>query len=645
MPNFGSRTREGTNRVPGQVKGRNMRKSLVTRILGLVVLYCAVFFVLIMLQFSHKGNFTLSTGEMIIKGRYLQAPANSPLYAAESSESGWQQISGGVKVFYGGIEINLTEGSEKGMVLTGLSGVLSPVNPDYMLIDEGMARFGLPGGTTLAFNSLETARGAELQISAEFAEDVFEIAIPIVNRRSSLIHENDQLGILYNGDRYFFGNSSWELENSKLVLSRDDSLISYRSRNVESVFDPSVYITAQSRDYENVLANWRDSSYAYWNRNASLLQNEDDIIAYLSESFRHNQFSAALTAIPRNFVNSSIHSFRSSGFVGGMTAAYSSIIAAEREKINRITNLTRGRSPDILMEEHVLDFLLTRSNSTLANEILEFIRDTEPETLDLDHCPGLLEIHSDFRRWRPAEVNFTEQFTEQILLLISENIHHDSGNDHVFVSHNESGVIENNPGFNLRLGKALLAWAEESRNTEWAEISRSLILSALAGGGVGAGNIYATLNLGDYYPKAVSLTDDGLWVWTVTPYARASYNAEGNLNISVSFPVNMAHYIIISGVRPFVKIQVHGTDWRTDSQFERYDSSGWVYYQQDQILIVKLRHRTMVENIGIFYRVDQPAPAPTPVPAPAPAPTPAPVIENNTNTGTGANNGGLTFGP
>jgi len=603
-----------------------MRKTLATRILGLTVLYCAVFFILVMLQFSYKGNFTLLTGEMTIRGRYPQTSTQAPLYAAEGDESLWRQITGGVKVFYAGLEINLTEGSGNGMILTDLSGVLSSTNPDYMLIDEGKARFGLPGGTTIAFNSLETQRGPELQIRAEFADDITEIAIPIVNRRSSLIRENEQLGILYNGVRYFFGNSSWELENSKLVLSRDDSLITYRSRSGEDIFDPSNFITAQSGDYENILASWWDSSYTYWNQNASRLQNENDIIAYLSEALRRNQFPAASGAIPRNFVNSSTHGFRSSVFVGGMTAAFRLFTAAEQEKLNRITNLTRERSPDILMEEHVLDFLLTRSNSALANEVLDYVRSIEPDTLKIDHCSGLLELYADFRRWRPAEVNLVDLFTEQILFLISENIIRDSENDHVFVSHNESGETANNPvfnlSFNLRLGKSLLAWAEDAKNTEWAGIGRSLVLSALTGAGAGNGNLYSMLNPGDYYPKAAWLSDNGLWAWTVSPSARASYNAEGNLNVSVSFPVNIAHYVIIRGVRPFVKIQIHGMDWRTDSQFERYDSSGWVYYQQEQILILKVRHRTTVENIGIFYRVEQPAPPP-------PAPTPVPAPENN----------------
>jgi hypothetical protein len=54
-------------------------------------------------------------------------------------------------------------------------------------------------------------------------------------------------------------------------------------------------------------------------------------------------------------------------------------------------------------------------------------------------------------------------------------------------------------------------------------------------------------------------------------------------------------------------------DWRSDSQFEIYDSSGWVYYPQEQVLILKLRHRSTTENVRIIYREAPPPPPPPPV--------------------------------
>jgi hypothetical protein len=83
--------------------------------------------------------------------------------------------------------------------------------------------------------------------------------------------------------------------------------------------------------------------------------------------------------------------------------------------------------------------------------------------------------------------------------------------------------------------------------------------------------------------------------------------------------------MIIRGIRSFVRLQLYDMNFRTDPQFERYDSSGWVYIPQEQTLLVKMRHRTTVENIRIIYREEA-----------RPEPVPAPVVATDTSTVFGA---------
>ncbi|MDR2133674.1 MAG: hypothetical protein LBP27_01105, partial [Treponema sp.] len=180
--------------------------------------------------------------------------------------------------------------------------------------------------------------------------------------------------------------------------------------------------------------------------------------------------------------------------------------------------------------------------------------------------------------------------------------------------------------FNLRLGAALRSWAEGSGNNDWAALGRSLILSVLSlGDGSGsvpqtlalpeaeksgeapgtrlsAARLYRILGSGEYRPRAAVIGSgvNGIWAWTAASPVSAAQ--DGNvLDISVSFPMGETHHMMIRGVRPFTKIQLYNIDYRTDPQFERYDSSGWVYSSQDQILVLKMKHRAAVEHIRIFY--------------------------------------------
>jgi len=581
-----------------------MRKPLATKIIGLAVLYCAVFCVLVILQFSNQGNFSFAAGSMTIRGHFSDEPGEKQETEADS-EDGTRLISGGIKIFYGGLEFALKQERGKGLKFTNSSGTVSAVNPEAMLINSNIARFFLPGGTIITFASFDSVRGPELQISAEFAGDITEITIPLTPRRSSVIRDSGQLGIMYSGSRYVFSSLGQELENSNLTLSKDNAFISYRSRGRQRAFDPEDYIITQVQNYPNVLKQWQDSNYIQWDQNAGNLQNEDDIIAYLSQTLQRGTYAAAVTKLSSNFLNSPIHTYRSAAFVGNMINSYSTFITAENDRMNNVTRLIRAKSLDILKEEHILDYLFTRSSLTLANEVIDIINNANNSALISEHCPGLLEVYFDMKRWRPGGSDPIEHLTEQMLVLISENMNRDTENDAVYASSSESNNFE----YSLRLGKALFFWAEATNNTEWAAIGRSLVISAIASGN--AGRLYNILNPGDYYPRATWLTDAGHWAWTVSPNIRATDAGGGNINLSVAFPTGSSHHIIIRGVRPFLRIQIHGMDWRSDPQFEIYDSSGWIYYPDNQVLVLKLRHRSSMEYVRLIYREAAAPPAVT----------------------------------
>ena len=598
-----------------------MRKPLASRMIILAVIYIAVFCILVILQFSKSGYFTIEAGEMTIRGRYLQdvklTAAEMEYLSLEFPQSEANPIAGGIKIFYAGLEFNLTEDRSKGLKLRDLDGAEIPVDPELMLIAEDTARFILPTGTILTFIRSETSRGQQLQISASLAENIGEVVIPITPRRSSVVSDSGQLGIMYSGLRYAFSSLGDELETENIILTKNIPSIAYYSRSGHKMFDPSDFIIAGEQDYESNIRSWQDLIYTRFNQNRSLLVNEDNVTAFLSQSIRRGDYTAAIRAIPAGFT-SSMRTFRSAAYLGGMANAYRLFVAFETEKLNLITRLAGERSFDLLNENHILDYLFSRNNTPLANDVIRVIRGISKETLTVDNIPGLLEFYQDIRQWLPATGNPIEHLTEDIIEILSENLSRDHERD-LTLAHNSEGV---NIEYSMRLGLALIYWAEAERIPEWASIGRSLVLSAVKDGD--DGRLYSLFKPAEYYPRAVLLNNDGLWAWTISSSINIS-NINGDINLAFSFPANTSHHIIIRGVRPFINIQIHGQTWRSASDFETYDSSGWVYYSAEQILVLKLRHRETVENIRLNYRAPAASPAPAPI-SPAPAPvTPAPV--------------------
>jgi hypothetical protein len=275
-------------------------------------------------------------------------------------------------------------------------------------------------------------------------------------------------------------------------------------------------------------------------------------------------------------------------------------------------------------------YLFIRGHTNSAGEGAAFIRTVKPDSVTLDIIPGIFEGYTDFSKWNPNEENPFERLIDPACLLVFQGILQDAALETVFVIRNKSaadGELDSvDTEFNLRLGTALLLWAEKNKQSGWIELGRSLILSVIArrdsngsvpqtlvfanngsfeeapGGRIGAARLYRILEQGEYSPHAVEISSaaSNVWAWTAAA-VHGSLQENNIFDISVSFPAGETHYMIIWGIPPFDNIQLYNTNWPTDTQFERYDSSGWVYYSQEKILVLKMRHRVTEEHIRIYF--------------------------------------------
>jgi hypothetical protein len=215
---------------------------------------------------------------------------------------------------------------------------------------------------------------------------------------------------------------------------------------------------------------------------------------------------------------------------------------------------------------------------------------------------------------------------DQACFAASEGIVMNNQDEQIFVFNQGTADLE----FNLRLGAGLAAYGEYSGQETWGGIGRSLVLSVLSlindtgtapltltldengevspsgTNSLSAARIYRRLRLGDYSARAVGLSTNpvtnGIWTWTAATGVAANFNQEKNfLDISANFPSGETHYMLIRGIRPFTQIQLYNIPFRTDPQFERYDSSGWAYSPSEQTLMVKMKHRLTTEHILRYY--------------------------------------------
>jgi hypothetical protein len=417
-----------------------------------------------------------------------------------------------------------------------------------------------------------------------------------------------------------------------LLIEAGGRQVSYRAIPESTGLTTQDFILPQAETaeaYNEAIKWWRDQNYSLWNRIVSTQNNEDLAIALIGEAFARGNFPSAVAAISQAFLNGSARTYESSVYLGNLDQAYRSLSISEREKLSRLSRQISEKSLEFLLEPRVFEYFAIRGNTNLFNSALDLVRTIDPSILALDIIPGIFEGYSAWQTTRPGTENPFEDLVDHWCQVVSDSLRKTSDGGWVFV-YNESG---NDPEFNLRLGKAILVYAEAEQDNLWAGIGRSLILSAVATAVEDAesplselisAKLYRILCPLDTYPRALEINAPSGGVWTWTAAQAVSGSQQGDiLDIDVTFPVGETHYMIIRGIRPFSRVQLYNMDFRTDSQFERFDSSGWSYSSQEQTLIVKMKHRDSVENIRIIFRE-----------APRPVVQAVPAVEERSGAGT-----------
>jgi hypothetical protein len=624
-----------------------MRKRVFPRIVWIILLNCVIFILLVMLQFTRRGNFSQKIGDMVVNGRYdLSVSAET-----ESEEAPLRRrLAGeGLNVFFGGLEFRFDAfaGPDTGFCLVDAEAQRWYVFPEYITVTKDGAVFTLPGAAELSFVSYHSGgiqdetpdNIPELRISGKFSDDVSAIEIPFRAQRSSVIRDNgnDTMTISYNGSHYQFSQPSHGLETGRLILSAEAPAVSYGviTDNNTKEFSPADFTVPQAElaeTFSDALSQWISVNFDLWGKGMTAQTDEDTVVAWCAEAVRQGSYRSAVSAVPVSFSSHPQRSWESAVYqfdrkIGVWAEQVYAFGRSEREKSSRISRAVAEKDSGIFTEPHLVEFLAIRSQERLLNDLLAFSRGMDPSFVTLPISAGILEACLDMNQWRPDTVNPFEPLTRRICQLVGEGLYRAGEGEQVFVFANGRA----DTAFNLRLGKALNEWAEQSGNEDWAKLGRTLILSVISLAGesssvpasleigtegeliasaeqVSTASLYRLLNNSEYLPHATTTGTSGIWAWTAASSINVTQN-ERMMDIAIRFPVGETHYVMLRNVKPFTLLRIYGMDWRRAYDFESYyNSSGWYYFEREQALILKISHRSNTENVRVYFTTPRPDP-------------------------------------
>ena len=597
-----------------------MKQGLVPRIIGIIALYCVVLVGLVTLQFTKKTTFTVTVGSLVVSGNYEDADS-----AKNAAKTGEYSLTGPVSVFYKGMEFLLSDAS--GLSSVSADKKVQVLTTRSLKIKENGLSLELSDGSTVDFIT-QFSGGSELLRLQSSLKGPVELRLPFRPMRSVRVVDDakGRFTIVSGDASYTFSGAPVDSVQRILRFRSDSSLISYGPVPDRKKFNPADYILSAAQDpqaYQQALGTWRATALSWWERAMAGSPDEDTIIAYVAESARRGNYRSAVATAPAGFAADPQRSYRSSVYFGHLDLGLRSLASSEREYLGRLSRLDNERSMDLLAEPNVFAYLAIRGSRALMDDAASFVKTIDPTILSPLSAAGVLEGWKDWKTYRPAEANPFDNLIDQACFVIAGTLRRVSDTS-VYVLVND----QVDPAFNLRTANALMAYGAAANQGDWAGIGRSIVLSMLAmfdsqgtmaasyrvssdgnslvpsgDGTFSSARFYRFIAPREFLPRAEPISVEGLsGVWTWTGAGAVSANLrDGVLDIAVDFPAGETHYMMLRGIKPFTKIQLYGIDFRTDSEFERYDSSGWAYSSSEQTLLLKMKHKSPTEHIRIFF--------------------------------------------
>ena len=497
--------------------------------------------------------------------------------------------------------------------------------------------------TSYLSETVETVR-----ISVSMPSEIETIYFPWkLTQSARLERQDEQIFLRYGKDRfifrggYGFGNSDDTSELPHLILSSSKKTAFYETYiQSESLdFDSIRRIPiASDEEYAKTKQLFRERALDYFSSVISSRNyNEELLTAYMAEKAFNGEYAKALASAPSSLLPKEKRSYISTTFYGNLVQNDNSLAAYQRKLLSGIESGIARAEISVFDREALIPFLINNSRANLISALEKMASNTKQEDLNSFLAAGLLEAAMDYAFYFPNKQNLFMENSEQYETVLKDSlISIDTG---LYTSSDKKTIDTEKT---LRTASVLIRYGSSYPDKgTWKAVGQALYSSIFSLGGnssslpasfdiqgdkakklglmandaliLHAEKLYpAAVKDNPYYPHEESLAlkaEPGIWAWTSARDINVLKNDAKIFSFRISAKAGDTHYMIIRGIRPFYRIQIHEIDFRTDPRFEMYNSSGYVYDERTRTLLLKMKHKKDDEDIVLFLgRPPEPVP-------------------------------------
>lgn len=472
----------------------------------------------------------------------------------------------------------------------------------------------------------EGQENSALTISAKMPESARSVTLNFSPNAGYSMTERKERSAIFADKTKEFSLKASALLDTAIAFQSGDPFARYEhlvEQNKFSLDDIEEHELASQSVYKENLAKLTNSiihdflDLSQHTANFATTVSEQTVISFLAamtEAGRHNE---AINAIPKNFTESARHTYHSTPFLGGMATTLPTLTTQVANFNTQIAQAVRNHTLDVFTIENIAQYMYTQGNRGNIASLVRMPASMTNFEPTISQAAGIIRAHAYFREQNSSMAQPLEPVLDLCAKKIMEACSLEA--EKIVLAENASrlSTVEM-----MAVADALISYGTEKKLSHEQHFGYFIANSCLSN----ENNLHILaeiypilIHTNKYYPHFEllrTLETGNIWAYTVSP--KIGFRREGNITISfdMEFPVGLSHYTFISGIAPFRRIQIYNMDFRSDARFETYNSSGYIYRNDLQILLLKSRHREQHEILRLFYGNAPERPATEAAPSP-----------------------------
>ncbi|MCR4939864.1 MAG: hypothetical protein K5930_07130 [Treponemataceae bacterium] len=573
-----------------------MNKRPLRKLAGLVVLYILIFFVIIAIQFENETIINETFGPFNIILSETRNEDNIPVL-----KNDFQITAGDLTFFSDSLSpAKIIIGENEENLTLRLWQKKSDTNFVLFFDHDVYIEFNAPEGLSIP-----------LSLQASLPSDAEKIMIPYKLSTTAEVSTNDESSLLLTGAEKLFRISAARIDDATISLSNEIPYFSLAEYVEETQFTFDTikdYELATTQSYNETKKRIQKAIIDLFpEKPEEATFSEKAVIAWLAEMALQNNYVQAMSDL-EFYAQNSGRTYISTPFFNTLVAANRTLTLNLSALNTEIKNNQNRNSITIFSNENFIEKCVVIPREVLRNLLstAKNIIENQTDILSAGNATSILTVFNRLKKYGIKEADILDPYIDTLIKLLESCSSLDENNNLVIM--NGSKPMEFTDKINT--GFALMdagAW----KGDETLQATGRLLIAET----IQKAETIPLETIADLYPRFVPENKfyphiellheekgDVVWAWTIADHMTFEQQEDNSVLITASFLQNEVHHMIVRGIKKFNSIDIYGIPYRTDPRFESYNSSGYVYENDTESLLLKYKQRSQEENIKLYYK-------------------------------------------